>query len=529
MLRNLFEGCTPGACIEFGLNIVSITESPKVRVIFDIIQTASPAIPAGISTSVPLIPNANFTEQLIRYIGGTLIIQGSEKNKIRVQVTMDVFPGGSGDQRLILIEKPSQILEKQLENIRFSNEPTLNDLTQFISNLKGVRLVLHAPEKSAFAKHLTSSLTHWNTDISHIPISSTYISDGERLNLSPTPQRTMSSSSKVPSPVTEEDHIHSIPPAFILIDDDIMILENKLREFRDQPPIHRRSRKSKSRPSENVLFQGTTIAIIYFTSLSNYKRVRDTIQWFSTMPSPTYMPRVVVVPKPAGPRRFLTALHTAWINAVVEPHFIPIATSPLSPFVARTALTPSPGGQTDSSSGSFVTPGAFFTPHERLSPGRKMRLHSPNYVDVDRGNYFTPRNTSTNGNHNASITSPLGVVTNANEATTQRRARAHSNARKALIELTKTPSPQSENRITAPIIEDKSSGDQNKKEDGIKSKEDEIKQTAKPKMNFNISNRKRKEKNNSKSSAKMSPPITVLIVEGRTRKRRMIIYKKSFY
>ncbi|EGO01532.1 SSK1, two-component response regulator activity [Serpula lacrymans var. lacrymans S7.3] len=42
-------------------------------------------------------------------------------------------------------------------------------------------------------------------------------------------------------------------------------------------------------------------------------------------------PEVMIIPKPAGPRRFLTALHTAVKKPVVDPFFAPIATSPISP------------------------------------------------------------------------------------------------------------------------------------------------------------------------------------------------------
>ncbi|KAI9275371.1 hypothetical protein BY458DRAFT_434579 [Sporodiniella umbellata] len=367
LLRSLFEGCTPGACIELGLNLIPLEES-KVRVTFDILLTASPAIPAGLS-SIPMIPKSQFTQHLISYVGGTLNTQETESNQVRIQVNLDTFSGNIGDQPLLLIEKPSQILERQLEDVRFSNEPSLKDLTNFVTSLKGVRLVLHAAEKSVFAKHLTSSLTHWNADISHVPLTASY----DALVTPRVPQR-----GKVPSSATSEDHIHSIPPAFILIDDDVVVLENKLREFRErrQGPVRKPVSK---RPNENILLQGVTIGVIYFTSLSNYKRVRDTIQYFAGV-SMQY-PRVVVVTKPAGPRRFLTALHTARINAVVEPHFIPIATSPQSPFVGSSPKS------NESSTSAFATP-ALFTPH-LFSPGGKRT------PEERSAHYFTPRSTIT--------------------------------------------------------------------------------------------------------------------------------------
>ncbi|GAA5805611.1 hypothetical protein HPULCUR_011131 [Helicostylum pulchrum] len=465
LLRNILEGCTPGACIELGLYVSHIPETPKIKVVFDIIQTASPAIPIGVSAAV--IPNANFTAQLLSYIGGEMKLEDLGKNQTRVEISLELLPGCNSDQRLLLIEKPSQILEKQLSNIRFSNEPTLEDLTGFIAQLKGVKMILHGPEKSIFAKHLTSCLTSWNTDISHVPVlsyadddydssstnaastsydseasSSTVVTDNTIHSVfSPASNRSINSTStnitgsKVPSPAIEEDHIHSIPPTFILIDDDVLTLEKKLREFRDQPQItpavlqhqHRRHRRSKSRNNGDVLHG--TIAVVFFTSLTNYRRVRDIIHWISTLNLPPYMPRVVVVPKPAGPRRFLTALHTAWNNAIVEPQFIPIATSPLSPFVSQHQHL-SPGLQ-DLGSNGTVTPGGgsgggggggngpLMTPHDpnaRYSPGRRavmtgMRVHSPSglAMESEKGNYFFDPNS------NATINRP----TNNNTAPVQ--------------------------------------------------------------------------------------------------------------
>ncbi|KAK4514220.1 Antagonist of MEN (Mitotic Exit Network) [Mucor velutinosus] len=488
LLRNLLEGCTPGARIELGLYIASIPETPKVKVIFDIVQVASPAIPAGLSSGA-LIPNANFTARLLDYIGGKMELEDLGKNKTRVEVSLELYPGRNSDQKLLLIEKPSQILEKQLSNIRFSNEPTLEDLSMFINNLKGVKIILYAPERSIFAKHLTSCLTGWNTDISHLPVLMTYNGDEEetlqqnetvfgsdsevssvssqqppiktpletiQANLSPASNRSIGSdiSKKVPSPAIEEDHIHSIPPTFILIDDDIMTLEKKLREFRDKPVVpatekhhhpsqsrrHRRSRSRQGGTAENLSAYGT-VAVIFFTSLNNYKRVRDTIHWFSSLTQTPYMPRVVVVPKPAGPRRFLTALHTAWNNAIVDPQFIPIATSPLSPFAPSLGSMSSlyhhqhhyspaeSGSNSTTGTSTAVTPGIgaqppLMTPHDmnRFSPGRRTistarGLHSPSNLQMEseKTNYFFDSSRPTGPNLPAKLnTSPLLTAVNTN-------------------------------------------------------------------------------------------------------------------
>lgn len=73
------------------------------------------------------------------------------------------------------------------------------------------------------------------------------------------------------------------------------------------------------------------VVILHFTSLANYSRVRDVVQSILTPGSATGLPEVMVIPKPIGPRRFLTALHTAVHRPIVDPYFTPIATSPLNP------------------------------------------------------------------------------------------------------------------------------------------------------------------------------------------------------
>lgn len=557
-----------------------IPDTPRVRVIFDIIQTASPAIPMGVSGAI--IPNANFTAQLLSYIGGVMNLEDLGKNRTRVEVSIELLPGCNIDQRLLLIEKPSQILEKQFSNIRFSNEPTLEDLSGFITQLKGVKMILHAHEKSIFAKHLTSCLTSWNTDISHVPVLGYADDDNDSSNMgsdsesSTVAENTMHSilspnsnrpSSKVPSPAIEEDHIHSIPPTFILIDDDVLTLEKKLREFRNQPSPppavlqqqQRRHRRSKSR-NHGELLNGT-VAVVFFTCLSNYKRVRDIVHWISTLDLPPNMPRVVVVPKPAGPRRFLTALHTAWNNAIVEPQFIPIATSPLSPFVGLNHG--SPINLQDINSASSVTPGGttLMTPHDpnaRFSPGRRnIRVNSPLGLEVEKGNYFfDPVSINTNRSPATPLQNPPGTP---NEI--KRRSRSHSNTfatpsgtRRNMMDLSlsqaspvkPTPVQELDQPFNNPGGMDSIRPLGNTIDANINSMEPlvlsappppppaiidakpneiiestDIKPTptaAKPKqkLTFIISNRKRKEK--SKKSDKPSPPITVLIVEGKTMK-----------
>ncbi|KAI9269791.1 hypothetical protein BY458DRAFT_490073 [Sporodiniella umbellata] len=392
-LRNMLECCTPGACIEVGLNVREKTDG-VLMVIVHIIHTTSPAIPTA---GVTVLPNANLTAQLLCYIRATSSVE-TKKNQTRFKFSFEL-ESGKEENRKMFINKDTLLLKNHYANIKFSNEPSLKELGQFISQLKGLKMVLHAPEHSIFAKHLTSCLASWNTDISHVPIVSRpqFMDDSDP---SQTPESHTPSTPRVvpgpttppvPSPAIEEEHLHSLPPAFILIDDDINTLEGKLNEFRAQPAasahmLHGKRHHPKKSPHQNFFHQGTT-AIVHFTTLTNYKAVRDTIQCFTFLPNrdPFSMPRVVVVPKPAGPRRFLTALHTAMNNAVVEPHFSAIATSPSSPvppmvslLVQRELASTSPGRVSpDVSPGRRRPLSGLFSPNEQYFGRRKSNDQAP--------------------------------------------------------------------------------------------------------------------------------------------------------
>ncbi|KAG9015980.1 ssk1 response regulator receiver [Tulasnella sp. 427] len=119
-----------------------------------------------------------------------------------------------------------------------------------------------------------------------------------------------------------------------------------------QPSIPGTIEESQSENEETVTkileFDPLQVVILHFTSLSNYKVVQDTIYasvyaapsdqgfttyagGFTSYPMGDLIPEVMVIPKPAGPRRFLTALHTAVQKPFIDPFFAPIATTPMSP------------------------------------------------------------------------------------------------------------------------------------------------------------------------------------------------------
>lgn len=326
---------TPGSSTSTTSPFLSVPQ--PLHVILEVIHTASPAIPHSLSQA--LLPKTFATEKLLVSLGGQLQINTLAGNRTRYEMTIDMemspsnqHQGQAGQRRLLLFDDPGSSFSLSNTNnatstkhhTSFSKDPTLSDLAKFIERLNGVKMVLHAREKSVFARHLTSCLASWNADISHVPVGVLTVresdDDGEKKK---------QEQPVVPSPAIAEEQLHSVPPTFILIDDDIETLENKLKEFHHQqrrPSAQQQQHYKASRQHKGAKY---TAAIIHFTSLTNYKRLRDMVHGMAVPFTGT--PRLVVVPKPAGPRRFLTALHTGWHDATVEPHFMPIATSPSSP------------------------------------------------------------------------------------------------------------------------------------------------------------------------------------------------------
>ncbi len=171
----------------------------------------------------------------------------------------------------------------------------------------------------------------------------------------------------------------SVEPSFIIIDDDMDVLRRRLNRYRPEvidpfyfnkrpslsshhrprsspqvrqllgssaplvsigdastisskPTIGRTNSGSKhSTPSSESSAIPSNAVIVYITSLANYKLVKDTVQSAFFLVPPAFIPDIIVVPKPAGPRRFLTALHTAVNKPFIDPYFFPIATSPQTP------------------------------------------------------------------------------------------------------------------------------------------------------------------------------------------------------
>jgi osomolarity two-component system response regulator SSK1 len=252
--------------------------------------------------------------------------------------------------------KSSTISEQSstlLSGVRLGTEPSLEELTQFAETLRGKKVTLYASTASSFAHHLTSYLTAWGLDVSHLS-SEADADSTPNANEAPAPPGRERGQPLAQDPRCSAMNGSNRPAqslSFVMIDDDVSVLRDRLRKYRAEQPVplnlHSRKRPSlaahhrpKSSPqvARSLGFGSQAsspyapVVLVHFTSLSNYKLVKEIIHCeLASHSYATYPPEVMIIPKPAGPRRFLTALHTAVTKPIVDPFFTPIATSPLSP------------------------------------------------------------------------------------------------------------------------------------------------------------------------------------------------------
>ncbi|KAF8942225.1 ssk1 response regulator receiver [Haplosporangium gracile] len=251
-----------------------------------------------------------------------------------------------------------------------STEPTVLELLRFSRKLGGIKVVLMAREHSAFGVRLLGYLKTWGIHVTTKTIRDADDAEGEGENgygfttedpqtLTGTTKRTNSSSSlsgKSSDSSGKTDAASASKsignPAFIMIDDDVKVLGQQILKLQSTPPSPSPgSTTPKGRPTHRRHKSITSIqhtSIIYFTSLPTFKQARDTIMLIlgTQMPGMHYsisntlaghppsqgpLPYILVLPKPAGPRRVLTAIHTAINVPVLDQTYSPIATAPTSP------------------------------------------------------------------------------------------------------------------------------------------------------------------------------------------------------
>ena len=313
--------------------------------------------------------------------------------------------------------------------------PSLEQLASFGESLKGKRVTLYACADGSFAHHLTVYLTAWGMDVTHVSPESHV--DGlvdpsayePRSSYSPSlGSYSESGFSFGASPKIDPTQARSQPPSFIFIDDDIDIFKERLQSLRlnQQPqsavPFGSRKRPSLSahhRPrsssqiarviGHNPPKQSARVIIMHFTSLGNYKLLKDVMQSImaSYATSSSLVPEVMIIPKPAGPRRFLTALHTAVTKPNVDPFFSPIATSPASPAVPLSTGTSFIGSPTSEQGPSTYVHNSG-TP-QSLSPSKNSNRPHSSRTNSDRS---TRSGDSVNKSFANVLPSPLALPEN---------------------------------------------------------------------------------------------------------------------
>lgn len=276
-------------------------------------------------------------------------------------------------------DEPASLLNRRRASLGSpGHEPTLEDLDKFLETvLKGTRVALHSGEQSTFARYLTTCLAGWGMDVHHVSLEGETSVDANDTNSgsdwsktrqphnrfdsgfgSATAEGYSSSTSSEPghksaeasSPASSPSGSGSTsgsdgPTQLVIIDDDIATLRKMLLAFR-APPLHYAptlmnkrpqlaSRRTRSSPHVRQVHQLSNSApglvIVHFASLTHYKIIKEIVQDALATSRSAALPDVLVIPKPAGPRRILTALWTAMKRPPVDPSLSPIATSPTSP------------------------------------------------------------------------------------------------------------------------------------------------------------------------------------------------------
>jgi osomolarity two-component system, response regulator SSK1 len=275
-----------------------------------------------------------------------------------------------------------------------AKEPTLQDLTQFSESLRGKKAALCATSRGSFAHYISSYLTAWGLDVSHVSIDpqtlaggGTVASEGESYQFRLGPTSPLTPALNTPGEIYTE-------PSLILIDDNVDVLNDRLEKLqsnheaemvthsRRRPTLSHRQKSSTMVPREAVVSSFGSVGpfhntvVVHFTSLANYKRVKDTIQQVmsATSASSSWRPEVIVIPKPAGPRRVLTTLYTALKKPTVDPFFLPIATFPMT-------LNSLPSSSVDSNEG--FRPGHVSRPSGSQRAGSDRSIKSPKDVIIE--------------------------------------------------------------------------------------------------------------------------------------------------
>ena len=402
--------------------------------------TSNDTRPPDVTDSSLARPKPNFGSPLLQRLcsrtGASFTCDLPARESLPGRACKLVFPLESGSPAAISA-RTTPVLDYSsplLAGARVTKEPTLEELVQFSETLRGKRATLYAKESSAFAHHLTSYLTTWGMDVSHVSPESDvdgYQSVSEKVLSSDNNPGANAQSTKPRHWNLADNALHensstasngtsrvASSGTFVFIDDDVSVLRERIQKDRAErqplpPPVHSRGKRPslaahhrpKSSPQiARALGYGSPTAaqatsahvIVHFTSLANYKTVKDIVQTDLVLSVDAFVKPpldVMIIPKPAGPRRFLTALHTAVTKAVVDPLFTPIASSPTSPgahvpsFFSHGQTTPKSPPSRPAYSPRATSDRAVKSPREII--GEPHALHPPSPLAIsDTAEYF---------------------------------------------------------------------------------------------------------------------------------------------
>lgn len=357
-----------------------------------------------------------------------------------------------------VLSAEEQAERQPFPQLQLAREPTLDELSRFTETLRGKRVEVHASLRSVFARHLSSYLAAWGMEISHFPIEEESVEAPAKASVWREEMNAPAvTSTGVPGGISDvinavaTDNLGTGSIAgerFIIIDDDVSVLKKQLLQLRAETPLTGSRTRNLKRPTLSARTrsspqvrqlghnlnlghlpgEGSTTVIIHFTSLAKYNHVRDVItSILAISPGSYFRPEVMVIPKPVGPRRFLTALHTAVSRPIIDPYFSPIATSPRSP---GGYFTPKNTGSKSPYEPSALGPPGVISPGVDLGPSRNSGswpnieglpgvgtttlqaiANTPGIVSTPASEYFQERSSLSDSNSRASgivLSSPDG-------------------------------------------------------------------------------------------------------------------------
>ncbi|KAK9717346.1 Two-component response regulator SSK1p [Basidiobolus ranarum] len=344
-VKSVIASTKTHTAIELGLHLVSDSEESQISTVdsnkkstyqctIEVLYTPSQS---AVASNAEICLDDLYTKKLIEELGGE--VQNENREKCQAIKLLFKLPMAHS---ALESQKKARRKSDSKRRLKISDEPGIKELTSFSNTLRGLRVALHAKNHSTFAKHLTSCLTIWGTDITHISI--------DMPSEAPPQSTSANKSLHVPNGGAkfvngklvdagnannnggaEDAPKFDVPPSFIIIDDDVKTLRDQFISLRNNPAFNFSNHQHRRHKRMEFLSNHMITSIIHFTSLSNYQQIKDEVYSLLMMPHHLLPPQVLVIPKPVGPKRLLTALYTAVMKPKVDPSYVPIATSPMSP------------------------------------------------------------------------------------------------------------------------------------------------------------------------------------------------------